>query len=128
MREPTDFESYTVSLIVVDGAGEGEEYPMDRPRWRVGRGPDVDARFEDPALSPRHGEIAFSAGRFVVTELESGSGIRVNGEAVSECELRHGDRIAFGDRVLQILIARKDAVPLFTPSARGQEAGEVAPS
>jgi hypothetical protein len=52
----------------------------------------------------------------------------VNGEAVSECELRHGDRIAFGDRVLQILIARKDAVPLFTSSARGQEAGEVAPS
>jgi len=109
MRTPTDFESYTVSLIVVAGEGEGEETPMDRPRWRLGTRPDGDAW---------QGVIEFSAGRFTVSDLEGGSGIRVNGVHVERAELRHGDRIDLGDRVLQILIARRDAVPLFAPSRR----------
>jgi pSer/pThr/pTyr-binding forkhead associated (FHA) protein len=118
MREPSDFGRYVASLIVVSGDSEGEEHRVERPRWLLGRGPEVDAAFDDSEMAPKHTVIEFDAGRFRLCDLESGAGTRVNGVEVSACDLRHGDRIEIGSHVFQILIERKDAVPVFgaTPS------------
>lgn len=113
MREPNDFERYLASLIVVSGDGEGEEHRVERPRWLLGQGPEVDAAFDDSEMAPKHAVIEFEGGRFRLCDLASGSGTRVNGEAVTACDLRHGDRIEIGSLVFQILIERKDEVPVF---------------
>ena len=113
MREPNDFERYVASLIVVSGDGEGEEHRLERPRWLLGKGPEVDVAFEDSTMAPKHLAIEFESGRFRLCDLASGSGTRVNGAEVAYCELRHGDRIEIGSHVFQILIERKDAVPAF---------------
>jgi pSer/pThr/pTyr-binding forkhead associated (FHA) protein len=116
MREPIEFERYSASLIVVSGDGEGEEHQLERPRWLVGRGPEVDAAFDDEKMSPQHTAIEFVSGRFRLSDLDSASGTWVNGAEVSACELRHGDRIGVGGVVFQILIERKDALPVYVPS------------
>jgi pSer/pThr/pTyr-binding forkhead associated (FHA) protein len=119
------FERYTASLIVVSGAGTGEEHVMERPHWLVGRGPDVDAAFSDPEMSQRHLRIEFSRGRFSVTDLDSTNGTRVNGTGVAAAELAHGDRIQAGAHVFQILIERCEGRPRPLCSARGDVAIRV---
>ncbi len=114
------FERYTASLIVVSGGYTGEEHVVARPRWLLGRGPDVDAAFDDPVMSQRHLAIEFSRGRFHATDLESTNGTRVNGTDIATSELVHGDRIEAGAHVFQILIERSDEGPRRPPSARGE--------
>lgn len=103
--EVRGFERVRASLIAVSGEHAGEEHPVDRPRWLLGRGPGVDAAIADPALHPCHAAIEFARGSFYLTDL-SGAGAEVNGQpvGVERCELVHGDRIALGGQVFQLLI------------------------
>ena len=122
MREregPAEFDLYTASLIVVSGRGLGEEHVVERPQWLVGRGPGVDAAFDDPEMSQRHLRIEFSRGRFHAIDLDSTNGTRVNGTGVAAAELAHGDRIQAGAHVFQILIERIEARGSARWSARG---------
>jgi pSer/pThr/pTyr-binding forkhead associated (FHA) protein len=128
MREdaiPAGFERFTASLIVVSGRGVGEEHVLERPQWLVGRGPGVDAAFEDPEMSQRHLRIEFSRGRFHAIDLDSTNGTRVNGTGVSAAELAHGDRIQAGRHVFQILIEENEARRREATSARSAR-GDVA--
>ncbi len=102
------FERYSASLIVVAGDGTGEEHVVARPHWLVGRGPDVDAGFDDPEMSQRHLRIEFARGRFHAIDLDSTNGTRVNGVGIESAELAHGDRIQAGAHVFQILIERRE--------------------
>ena len=120
MREGgAGFERFTASLIVVSGRGVGEEHVVDRPHWLVGRGPGVDAAFDDPEMSQLHLRIEYSRGRFHAIDLDSTNGTRVNGTGVSSAELAHGDRIQAGAHVFQILIERSEARAWRRCSARG---------
>ena len=113
------FERYTASLIVVAGVGTGEEHVVERPRWLLGRGPEVDVEFPDPEMSQHHLRIEFSRGRFHAIDLDSTNGTRVNGIAVTSAELTHGDRIQAGGHVFQILIERTESRTWDRWSARG---------
>ena len=120
MRIGSDgFDRYSASLIVVSGGGTGEEHVVARPHWLVGRGPGVDANFDDPEMSQRHLRIEFARGRFHAIDLDSTNGTRVNGAGVCAAELAHGDRIQAGAHVFQILIEGNEARPWPRWSARG---------
>lgn len=97
------FERLRASLIAVSGERAGEEHPVDRPRWLLGRGPGVDVVIADPQLDPCHAALEFARGAFYLTDL-SGAGAEVNGQPVERCEVVHGDRIALGSQVFQLLI------------------------
>ena len=126
MREgASGFERFTASLIVVSGRGAGEEHVVGRPHWLVGRGPGVDAAFDDPEMSQRHLRIEFSRGRFHAIDLDSTNGTRVNGTGVSAAELAHGDRIQAGRHVFQILIEGNEVRRRPATSARSAR-GDVA--
>lgn len=99
------FERLRASLIVVaGGAAPGEEHAVDQPRWLVGRGPGVDTAIADPDMAPRHAALEFQRGAFTLTDLSGGGATAVNGSPVERCEVRHGDRIAMGGHVFQLLI------------------------
>lgn len=114
------FERYTASLIVVSGDGTGEEHVVERPRWLLGRGPEVDAGFDDPEMSQRHLRIEFARGRFHAIDLDSTNGTRVNGIGIASAELAHGDRIEAGGHVFQILIERREQCAWPHGSAGGE--------
>jgi pSer/pThr/pTyr-binding forkhead associated (FHA) protein len=61
----------------------------------VGRDEAADIRVDETLVSRHHARIERRAGRYFVLDLGSTNRTRVNGTAVGERELRHGDEVRF---------------------------------
>lgn len=80
------------SLLLTDGRRlEIGEDPLT-----VGRLPDCEIVVSDPNVSRRHAEIRRRGNDFVVVDLDSTNGTRVNGVGVRERRLSDGDLITLG--------------------------------
>jgi Nif-specific regulatory protein len=79
----------------------------------VGRDPANAVAVIDPSVSRKHCLLRPEEdGRFQIKDLDSRNGTMVNGVAVKEQWLRHGDEIATGDSVFLFLVEDEDrAVP-----------------
>jgi hypothetical protein len=75
----------------------GERYVLREGTVVVGRLPECDITVVDPNVSRRHAEIQPRGDGFVVVDLGSTNGTRVNGVRVGERELRDGDELGFGN-------------------------------
>src|SRR5277367_288373 len=86
-------------------AGPLKDKVIDLPAGEisVGRVAANQVAISDPALSRRHCLIAPDDGRFKIQDLQSRNGTLVNGTAITEHWLRHGDRIGVGDSLLLFL-------------------------
>ena len=62
----------------------------------IGRMPDSVITLEDPNVSRNHAEIRPSAQDFLVVDLGSTNGTKINGVKVSERILQDGDELTFG--------------------------------
>lgn len=60
----------------------------------IGRRIDNDIVIESPSISRRHAQIRWRYGRFVIYDLGSRGGTKVNGERVTESVLHNGDVIS----------------------------------
>ena len=80
------------SLVLDDGArvAVGEE-PVS-----IGRLPECDIVLSDPNVSRRHAEVRRQGTGFVVVDLGSTNGTRVNGAGVKERPVQDGDLITVG--------------------------------
>src|SRR5207249_3156551 len=68
---------------------------------RIGRGrPQSDLILDDMRVSREHALLRQSGSSYVIVDLNSGNGTRVNGKRISECTLVHGDIITIGDYML----------------------------
>lgn len=63
----------------------------------IGRMPDCTVVLADPNVSRNHAEIRPQGDGYVVVDLGSTNGTRVNGVKVTEHELRDGDDLMFGN-------------------------------
>jgi WD40 repeat protein len=75
-------------LVALDG---GPDILLDRPSMSVGRHPACDARLESLRVSRRHCRIAREDSQFVVRDLGSTNGIKINGTGVQMGRLMAGD-------------------------------------
>jgi hypothetical protein len=66
----------------------------------IGRLPGCDVVLDDPNVSRRHAEVRREDGAFLVADLGSTNGTRVNGALVRERRLADGDRITLGRTTL----------------------------
>ena len=80
------------SLVLPDGrrVAVGED-PVT-----VGRLPECDVVLSDPNVSRRHAEVRRRGNDFIVVDLGSTNGTRVNGAGVRERRLEDGDEVTFG--------------------------------
>ena len=76
--------------------GEGKRSVLSGSRVLIGRSRDCDITLEDPNASRRHAEIRNEDGHWIVTDLGSTNGIKVNGRRVQEAVLQPGDELALG--------------------------------
>ena len=84
-------------LIIKNGPVSGEEFEINGDIV-VGRGTMTDIVIIDPTISRRHAMVALADDRYVVSDLQSGNGTRVNGMAIHEpTPLRDGDEVQFGN-------------------------------
>ncbi|MEO8484198.1 MAG: SpoIIE family protein phosphatase [Acidobacteriota bacterium] len=82
-------------LQVHEAAGE-REIAIERFPYTIGRRETNDLRLGGSEVSRDHAEVVVEGARVLLRDRESRYGTFVNGESVSECELRPGDRVRLG--------------------------------
>ncbi|MEW6567537.1 MAG: FhaA domain-containing protein [Chloroflexota bacterium] len=81
------------AFLIIDG---NRHYPLDRPVVNIGRRLDNQIILDDVHVSRTHAQLRVREGRFVLFDLGSTSGTRVNGKRVKQHVLMPGDVISIG--------------------------------
>jgi Nif-specific regulatory protein len=89
--------------------------PLSEGEVTIGREASNGIAIVDPSVSRKHCELSAQDGRFRVRDLDSRNGTLVNGAAIEQRDLQHGDEIAAGDSSFLFLL--EDADEDLTPSA-----------
>ncbi len=97
-------------LLVVSGPLKDSTVVLSGKEIPVGRDSSNGLAISDPSLSRRHCILNSDGTGYKIRDLDSRNGTFVNGTAIKESPLRHGDQISIGDSVF-ILLLREDAEP-----------------
>lgn len=101
ISEPTLVESSLFPRLIVKTSGRVVQEVELRGDLKIGRAEDNDLQLTDPKASRHHARLEQEGSVFVLTDLGSANGTRVNGLLVTEPHpLEHGDRIDIGDTEL----------------------------
>lgn len=74
----------------------------------IGRHPNCSIPLHDFGVSRRHTSISIEGEKYILEDLESTNGTRVNGDPISKpYELKNGDKVFVGDSVLRFALADK---------------------
>lgn len=76
------------AFFMIEGS---QHFPLDRTLINIGRRLDNHLVLEDPHISRRHAQLRVRGGRFVLYDLNSTAGTRVNGKVIQDCVLQPGD-------------------------------------
>lgn len=98
---------FDVRLVVISGAAAGSQHALKGQRLIIGRGPGVDAAFDDRSLSRQHAAIEFSDGGLRVRDLGSTNGVRLNGQQVQSAVIAHGDQLEAGTLTFQLVVEQR---------------------
>lgn len=80
---------------------EGRRVPLGEEPALIGRLPDCEVPLTDPNASRRHAEVRMRGNEFVIVDLGSTNGTKVNGAGVRERRLADGDEIVIGSTTLR---------------------------
>lgn len=84
-------------LRFLGGPLEGRELALRAGRTRIGALPENDVAIPAASVSRVHAEIRSEGDQWVIVDLDSTNGTRVNGAPVRSTPLRSGDRIRLGE-------------------------------
>lgn len=87
----------SATLVLADG----QEAKLGNTPVLIGRSGDANIQLTDTSVSRRHAELRPSGTHYVIVDLGSTNGTRVNGTAVTQHQLRNGDQILVGDYLLR---------------------------
>ena len=74
--------------------GGGDPIPLLKPHLAIGRRSSCDIVLEFPNVSSQHCELKFENGYWLIRDLGSRNGVKVNGERVESKWLHPGDELA----------------------------------
>ena len=114
---------------------DGPSILIDKPILLFGRHEECDVQLNSKKVSRRHCVLAQANDYFVIRDLGSTNGVRINGERVAEGKLRPGDELQIGNFKYQVcgdLLGRfcgngflgifAHATPLKDPGGKKQRA------
>jgi adenylate cyclase len=78
--------------------GGGDAIPLKQSKLKVGRRESCDVCLRFPNISGTHCELSYKDGYWVIRDLNSTNGIKVNGERLRYRALRPGDKLTIGKR------------------------------
>src|ERR1700675_5197000 len=84
-------------LFVLSGPLKDSTIPLSEAEVTIGREASNGIAIVDPSVSRKHCLLSAQDGRFRVRDLDSRNGTLVNGAAIEQRDLQHGDEIAAGD-------------------------------
>lgn len=88
------------SLFVIKGRDQGTRIRLDGTTVTLGRGASNAIQLHDTEVSREHAEFRRRGEAFMIRDLESSNGTFVNGEQITEHELKSGDQLQLGRTVL----------------------------
>ena len=92
----------TSRLIAQTGPASGQEFTLEGDELVIGRAADNPVSIPDTSVSRKHALVRKTAEGWAVSDLGSGNGTMLNGEAISdETTLNEGDVISLGDTELR---------------------------
>src|SRR5436190_5201266 len=83
-------------LIINPTSSARREIALARTIVSIGRDPGNDVVLPDAMVSRRHAVIEFRGAQYFIRDCNSSNGSLVNGDRVSERNLRDGDLVAIG--------------------------------
>lgn len=90
-------------VVITRGPRKGTELPLAQSPTTLGRSSDNALAIPDLSVSRHHLRIERHGESWVLHDQGSGNGTRVNGAAVDQVPLRHGDEIEMGDTCLRFI-------------------------
>ena len=90
-------------LVGIAGPLKDSIFPLEQQQFSIGRDPSNQLSLADNSILRRHCVLERTADGFVVRDLGSRCGTRVNGAVTAEMLLQHGDRIAVGHSAFMYL-------------------------
>jgi serine phosphatase RsbU (regulator of sigma subunit) len=88
-------------MAVLHDPAADRDFPIPGARHLIGRAPECDVRLTDPLVSGRHAAVTRAGGSYLIEDLGSRNGTRVNGDPVKAAIPIHpGDRIEVGGHLL----------------------------
>lgn len=85
-------------LVALEGDLEGRVFELQPEETLIGRNPAMDIALTDDGISREHAIISFeqAVGEYVIEDLQSTNGTKVNGKRVRSATLSPGDELRIG--------------------------------
>jgi pSer/pThr/pTyr-binding forkhead associated (FHA) protein len=95
-------------LEIMNGGFEGMTYDLTDGEIVIGRNPTTDITLLDEGISREHALIMFDeeAPGYVIEDLASTNGTKVNGKRVRSASLAEGDQIQIGQTIFRFLYVK----------------------
>jgi len=91
-------------ILLISGPLKDSSFVLSGNEISLGRDSSNAVAISDVSLSRRHCLINREGDRFTIRDLDSRNGTLVNGVAVKESPLQHGDQVSVGDSVFIFLL------------------------
>lgn len=108
-------------LIAVAGPVQNTEFPLGGEEAVIGRDVAATICINSRSASRRHCLVRRNGDQYLIKDLGSSNGTLVNGLPVTECVLRHGDRIAVSDSVFVFAADQTAELPLRTDVSESRD-------
>jgi serine/threonine protein kinase len=116
-----------LQLHVIAGPDKGRTFDLtEGTPLLVGRSQATPTRLADPRASRTHCEVVWENGRVLVMDSNSAGGTFVNGQKVTQHELKIGDVIQVGDTQLRLADSRVSEQSTVAPTPRPAAAPSAA--
>ena len=86
-----------ITITVPDQTAQPYRFSLERQIVHFGRGDDNDVHIESGSVSSEHCVMERQIGRYVLKDLNSTNGIKLDGERTDAITLRNGQNIHIGD-------------------------------
>jgi pSer/pThr/pTyr-binding forkhead associated (FHA) protein len=108
-----------VKLVVISEEMKDLTFELTEEKITIGRVPGNQIRLDHSAVSSHHAELTKKGDDYLLRDLNSTNGTRVNGQRVVETRLFNGDTIAIAHVQLQYISTSRTAPqPLPSPNKR----------
>ena len=98
-------------LTIVDGKDTGKNIEITKDEIIAGRSLDNDFVISDSSVSRKHFKITKEDDHFIISDMGSGNGTKVNGTKTTSATLSDGDIISAGVRQIKFEILNPDLKP-----------------
>jgi predicted component of type VI protein secretion system len=101
-----------VTIAVPGAIPQPYRFSVERQKIRLGRSSDNDIVIDSPSISNHHAEIDRTASGYVLRDLDSTNGLKINDVRVKTLDLAELGRIRLGDVELNFELAAEEAAAI----------------